>query len=106
MGYTAPGVCRESGSGQARLQEAALELSLPVARIGGLAVSRREAAGGGALSGVVYCLAAQDLQLDTHGSLASVLAKVPAALSTTSGGYRCHRASEKEHHTAPFAGFV
>ena len=43
----------------ARLQEAALELSLPVARIDGLAVSRREAAGGGALSGVVYCLAAQ-----------------------------------------------
>ena len=64
VGYTAPGVCRESGSGllqsrEARLQEAALELSLPVARIGGLAVSRREAAGGGALSGVMNCLAAQ-----------------------------------------------
>ena len=43
----------------ARLQEAALELSLPEARIGGLAVSRREAAGGGALSGVMNCLAAQ-----------------------------------------------
>ena len=57
VGYTAPGVLRESGS--ARLQEAALELSLPVARIGGLAVSRREAAGGGALSGVMNCLAAQ-----------------------------------------------
>ena len=46
-------------SQEARLQEAALELSLPVARIGGLAVSRREAAGGGALSGVMNCLAAQ-----------------------------------------------
>ena len=41
------------------MQEAALELSLPEARIGGLAVSRREAAGGGALSGVMNCLAAQ-----------------------------------------------
>ena len=40
-------------------QEAALELSLPEARIGGLAVSRREAAGGSALSGVMNCLAAQ-----------------------------------------------
>ena len=46
-------------SREARLQEAALELSLPVVHTDGLAVSRREAAGGGALSGVVNCLAAQ-----------------------------------------------
>jgi len=57
-------LCRESDSGslqsrEARLQEAALELLLPVVRVDGLAVSRREAAGGGALSGVVDCLAAQ-----------------------------------------------
>ena len=53
------GVSRVGKRPVARLQEAALELSLPVARIGGLAVSRREAAGGGALSGVVNCLTAQ-----------------------------------------------
>ena len=46
-------------SRKARLQEAALELLLPVVRIDGLAVSRREAAGGGALSGVVNCFTAQ-----------------------------------------------
>ena len=44
--------------------------------------------------------------LFSRSLLASVLAKAPAALSTTSGGYRCHRSLEKEHHTAPFAGFV
>ena len=63
VGHSAPGVCRESGSGtlqsrEARLQGAALELSLPVVHVDGLAVSRREAAGGGALSGVMNCLAA------------------------------------------------
>mgnify|MGYP006216004761 CR=1 FL=1 len=57
VGHSAPGVCRESGS--ARLQGAALELSLPVVHVVGLAVSRREAAGGGALSGVVNCFTAQ-----------------------------------------------
>ena len=41
------------------MQEAALELSLPVVRIGGLAVSRREVTGGGVLSGVVNRLEAQ-----------------------------------------------
>ena len=41
--------CVVSQEAAARLQEAALELSLPEARIGGLAVSRREAAGGGCL---------------------------------------------------------
>ena len=63
-GGISPVLCRELGSGflqsrEARLQGAALELSLPVVRIDGLAVSRREAAGGGALSGVMNCLAAQ-----------------------------------------------
>ena len=45
-------------SRKARLQGAALELSLPVVHVDGLAVSRREAAGGGALSGVVNCFTA------------------------------------------------
>ena len=64
VGHSAPVVCRESGSGalqsrEARLQGAARELSLPVVHVVGLAVSRREAAGGGALSGVVNCFTAQ-----------------------------------------------
>ena len=46
-------------SWKARLQEAALELSLPVVRISGLALPGCEATGGGALSGVVDCLTAQ-----------------------------------------------
>ena len=51
--------CVVSREAAARLQEAALELSLPVVLVGGLAVPGCEAAGGGALSGVVNCLAAQ-----------------------------------------------
>ena len=53
-------LCHELES-EARLQGAALELSLPVARISGLALPGCEATGGGALSGVpgvVHCLTA------------------------------------------------
>ncbi len=59
-------LCHELESGEARLQEAALELSLPVVRVDGLAVSRREAAGGGALSGVVSGFAADVVARRRH----------------------------------------
>ena len=57
---------RELESGFARLQEAALELSLPVVRISGLALPECEATGGGALSDAItlnYSFKATQCQL-------------------------------------------
>ena len=48
------------------MQEAALELSLPVVLVGGLAVPGCEAAGGGALSGVVSGFAADVVARRRH----------------------------------------